>query len=73
MRADCDGGKMTVGRFRFEKECFRVGSGRRPYGTPEPILGSAFPTLKRGANKLCAYGATTEAPHHFALAQHYLA
>jgi hypothetical protein len=30
---------------------------RCPYGTPAPILESAFPTLKRGANKLCAYGA----------------
>jgi HlyD family secretion protein len=30
---------------------------RRPYGTPELVNGPAFPTLKRGANKLCAYGA----------------
>jgi hypothetical protein len=30
---------------------------RRPYGTPERIRGTAFPTLKRGANLLCAYGA----------------
>jgi uncharacterized protein (TIGR03435 family) len=30
---------------------------RRPYGTPEPIDATRFPTLKRGASKLCAYGA----------------
>jgi NodT family efflux transporter outer membrane factor (OMF) lipoprotein len=30
---------------------------RRPYGTAEIIFGPALPTLKRGANKLCAYGA----------------
>src|ERR1700693_5084105 len=30
---------------------------RRPYGAPGPICGTAFPTLKRGANVRCAYGA----------------
>jgi hypothetical protein len=30
---------------------------RRPYGTPERAFEALFPTLKRGANKLCAYGA----------------
>jgi NodT family efflux transporter outer membrane factor (OMF) lipoprotein len=29
----------------------------RPYGTAETLCGFAFPTLKRGANKRCAYGA----------------
>ncbi len=29
----------------------------RPYGTPEFVCRSAFPTLKRGANNHCAYGA----------------
>jgi hypothetical protein len=30
---------------------------RRPYGTPKRNYGIPFPTLKRGANKHCAYGA----------------
>jgi len=30
---------------------------RRPFGTPNPLFGYANPTLKRGANKHCAYGA----------------
>jgi hypothetical protein len=30
---------------------------RRPYGTPVILGWPAFPTLKRGANKRCAYGA----------------
>jgi hypothetical protein len=30
---------------------------RRPYGTPESFVKISFPTLKRGANKHCAYGA----------------
>ena len=34
---------------------------RRPYGTPEYICGPTLPTLKRGANKLCAYGADSAA------------
>jgi hypothetical protein len=29
----------------------------RPYGTPGGGLQAAFPTLKRGANLHCAYGA----------------
>jgi hypothetical protein len=29
---------------------------RRPYGA-DPAVGAGFPTLKRGANKPCAYGA----------------
>jgi hypothetical protein len=32
----------------------------RPYGTPNSNDGTAFPTLKRGANKRCAYGAGDE-------------
>ena len=32
-------------------------SPRRPYGTTEIISGNRLPTLKRGANKPCAYGA----------------
>jgi len=32
-------------------------SWRRPYGTSSFDYGTAFPTLKRGANKRCAYGA----------------
>ncbi len=31
----------------------------RPYGTQEQLVGHAFPTLKRGANKRCAYGAAS--------------
>ena len=31
---------------------------RRPYGTPVFVVGPANPTLKRGANNRCAYGAT---------------
>jgi hypothetical protein len=38
---------------RAEKETPRL---RRPYGTPD-ILAAADPTLKRGANLHCAYGA----------------
>ena len=34
-----------------------AGHERRPSGTPERICGTAFPTLKRGANNRCAYGA----------------
>ena len=30
---------------------------RRPYLTPGAFAVTAFPTLKRGANKLCEYGA----------------
>ena len=30
---------------------------RRPYGTPTIRGGTAHPTLKRGANQRCAYGA----------------
>jgi hypothetical protein len=30
---------------------------RRPYGTPNEFMKSLFPTLKRGANKLCASSA----------------
>jgi hypothetical protein len=30
---------------------------RRPCGTPQLVDATHFPTLKRGANKLCAYGA----------------
>jgi len=30
---------------------------RRPYGTPGVFLGCSHPTLKRGANQHCAYGA----------------
>jgi hypothetical protein len=30
---------------------------RRPPGTPASHLEDAFSTLKRGANKLCTYGA----------------
>jgi len=30
---------------------------RRPYGTPAIWDGTVYPTLKRGANKLCACGA----------------
>ena len=30
---------------------------RRPYGTPNELVESHFPTLKRGANKQCAFGA----------------
>jgi hypothetical protein len=33
-----------------------VGGERRPYGTPDELL-SLLPTLKRGANDHCAYGA----------------
>jgi hypothetical protein len=33
------------------------GALRRPYGTPEFDLLLAIPTLKRGANKHCAFGA----------------
>jgi hypothetical protein len=29
----------------------------RPYGTPGELLRVGFPTLKRGANLRCAYGA----------------
>jgi hypothetical protein len=29
----------------------------RPYRTPPSFLGIVFPTLKRGANMRCAYGA----------------
>ena len=36
-------------------------SSHRPYGTPEAIVEFAFPTLKRGANKHCAYGAAEPA------------
>jgi hypothetical protein len=32
---------------------------RRPYGTWEEIFDFVFPTLKRGANIHCAYGAGT--------------
>ena len=38
-------------------ETAREMSLRRPYGTPEVFVEPAFPTLKRGANKRCAYGA----------------
>ena len=30
---------------------------RRPYGTPNELVKSFYPTLKRGANQLCASGA----------------
>lgn len=30
---------------------------RRPYGTPDVFLVAPTPTLKRGANQHCAYGA----------------
>ncbi len=36
---------------------------RRPYGTPGPICGLRFPTLKRGANERCAYGANIRTFH----------
>ena len=35
---------------------------RRPYGTPAIWGGTAYPALKRGANKRCAYGAEDECP-----------
>jgi hypothetical protein len=35
----------------------KCGMKRRPYGTPAIWGGPAFPALKRGANKRCAYGA----------------
>ena len=30
---------------------------RRPYGTPDVLFKPPHPTLKRGANNHCAYGA----------------
>jgi hypothetical protein len=33
------------------------GFGRRPSGTGGELWGRAYPTLKRGANEQCAYGA----------------
>jgi len=40
----------------------------RPYGTPMETLKSRFPTLKRGANERCAYGAgLTSNPMHLAI------
>jgi len=35
-------------------------SWHRPYGASGCDCGTAFPTLKRGASKLCAYGAGDE-------------
>jgi hypothetical protein len=34
---------------------------RRPYGTSEVLLVAVYPTLKRGANNPCAYGAVASA------------
>jgi hypothetical protein len=33
-----------------------IGDFHRPSGTPQSNLAIVFPTLKRGANKRCAYG-----------------
>jgi hypothetical protein len=33
---------------------------RRPYGTPDLLWDAANPTLKRGANEHCAYGAALQ-------------
>jgi hypothetical protein len=33
-----------------------------PYGTPAVSVGQAYPTLKRGANDHCAYGAVALIP-----------
>ncbi|MGA2889770.1 MAG: hypothetical protein ABSE51_17115 [Terracidiphilus sp.] len=35
---------------------------RRPYGTPVSAVGPVNPTLKRGANNHCAYGAVASIP-----------
>lgn len=51
-----------AGSFTMNVMCLGERYLRRPYGTPEVLLVAGDPTLKRGANKHCAYGAVALVP-----------
>jgi hypothetical protein len=53
---------ITMQGDRVKEDPSAFAAMRRPYGAPGSYWGSQFPTLKRGASKLCASGARRSAP-----------